>query len=135
METAIARANKINAAIQQILPGIKANLEYESIKIPPEKDEIRALETDEGRKYGACLGTMYGYYGSKDKYRIYVRDAVGKLSDTGKMAHFKPTLSHRVAVWAPTDDDKRVLGPEKETYPLPEGWLVDGEEIRRTASR
>ena len=62
-DIAIARANKLHAAIRQLLPGIKAYLRLESIKTPPEKGEIRALETDEGWKYGAYLGTTYGYLG------------------------------------------------------------------------
>ena len=33
-------------------------------------------------------------------------------------------------MWAPMDDDRRILGPLKETYPQAEGWMIDGEVIR-----
>ena len=45
-DIAIARANKLHAAVQKLLPGIKAHLRFESIKTPPKKGEIRALETE-----------------------------------------------------------------------------------------
>ena len=63
--------------------------------------------------------------------RMLKKDAVGKLVDTNLITTHSPRLVLRdPAWWSRQDNDERIIGQYVKTFPIPEGWEVNGTEVR-----
>ena len=63
--------------------------------------------------------------------RMLKKDAVGKLVDTNLIATHAPRFTLRdPAWWSRKDNDERFIGQYIKTFPIPEGWKVNGTEVR-----
>jgi hypothetical protein len=68
-----------------------------------------------------------------NEYEIKKVDTVGKLHDTrGSYPQARVTqyTLRDIAWWSPAEGDIRVRGAVIDTFPLIEGWTIDGEAVR-----
>ena len=119
-------ANDIHNLFKQIPRDIIDNLVQLLDPIEPEIGEYRFLR-----------GGLYGQYQGDETYKIFVRNTVGKLVDTGEEDTYAHRDSSPVAWWQVDKRDYfgkgkielRALGALHSTFPNPEGWKLDGEVV------
>ena len=68
-----------------------------------------------------------------NEYEIKKVDTVGKLHDTRgsyPQSRVSQYTLRDIAWWSPAEGDMRVRGAVIDTFPLIEGWTIDGEAVR-----
>tara|TARA_B110000046_G_scaffold118207_1_gene125009 strand:+ start:2316 stop:6662 length:4347 start_codon:yes stop_codon:yes gene_type:complete len=104
---------------------------------------IRHLRTD-GNLYALTEKGQHTEYGRwkqrKGKFAIMEVDDVGKLHKTGRMREFSSKTPIEVETWDGRKEDffgrdkvgldERVIGPKSTTFPMIEGWKMDGTAVR-----
>ena len=93
----------------------------------PFREGETQILTKANRPDVVAVGVMEGH---EQKWRVQRADTVRKLADTGVIRELSGYTVRDVAWWSPTDEDSRVGGAYTQTFPLPEGWMVDDEVVR-----
>ena len=133
-DAAVERANRLHQILNDIKPGIKAWTEVHMRVAEPRREELRAMMGADGWRYG----TFDREDDQGDSYHMYSRNQVGKLTDLDTHQTYPRHQTFSVSYWKVDKTDffgegeieERVLGPVHQTFPHPEGWEIDGDEVR-----
>jgi hypothetical protein len=126
------RANEILAIVRQIPTSI-LNAAKKPQNYTPKTGEVVALACPRGEEEqyeGALHFARKEPPGAPSMYHAMWRDSLGTLHETGRTYDFEDFEPHPIEWWEHKQWDKRACGPVTDTFPLMEGWLLNGEQVR-----
>lgn len=132
-----AKVREIATVIERIPQDVKSALAHQYA------DYIRHLRKD-GELYALTENgqpTEYGIWKQrKGKFSRVEIDAVGKVRKTGRLREYSSKTPIEVEKWcgkredffgsSKNEPDERIIGPKSTTFPMVEGWHLDGEPMR-----